>query len=53
MFRLTAKDLKAAPLSLLTAIAVSLAREIDRGATELRNELETVMALIQTAPVLA
>lgn len=53
MFRLTAKDLKTAPLSLLVALALSLARDIDRGATELRSELESIMALIPTAPVLA
>lgn len=53
MFRLTTKDLKTAPVSLLAALALSLARDIDRGATELREELETVMALIPTAPVLA
>lgn len=53
MFRLTAKDLKTAPLSLLEALALSLARDIDRGATELREELESVMALVPNAPVLA
>lgn len=40
-----------APLSVLKALAMSLARDIDRGATELREELERVMSYVPTAKV--
>lgn len=39
------------PLSMLKALALSLARDIDRGATELRDELERIMALIPDARI--
>lgn len=37
------------PLSVLKAIAISLARDIDRGQEDLRGELERVMAAIPDA----
>lgn len=40
-----------APLSVLKALAMSLARDIDRGAGELRDELEHIMRLIPDAKV--
>lgn len=47
---MTDKDLKNAPFSLIKALALSLARDIDLGKTELRGELERVLALAVTAP---
>ena len=44
-------ELRTAPLSLLSAVALSLARDIDAGKKELREELERVMAYIPTAKV--
>ncbi len=44
-------DLKNAPLPLLKALALSLARDIDRGSTELREELERIMSYVPTAKV--
>lgn len=41
--------LETAPFSVVRAIALSLARDIDRGATELRDELERVMNFAKTA----
>lgn len=38
------------PLSLLKALALSFAREIDCGNEDARKELERVMALVPTAP---
>lgn len=46
MFKL---DLKTAPLSVLRALALSIARDIDRGAEDLRDLLEDVIARVQTA----
>lgn len=43
-------DLKNAPFSLVKAIALSLARDIDRGQQELREELERVMSYAFSAP---
>lgn len=40
-----------ATLSVLKALALSLARDIDRGAIELRAELERVMSYVPTAKV--
>lgn len=40
-----------ASLSVLKALALSLARDIDRGASELRDELERVMSYVPTAKV--
>lgn len=40
-----------APLSVLKALALSLARQIDQGANDLREELERVMRLIPDAKV--
>lgn len=51
MFKLSAKELQSAPFSLIAAIALSLARDIDRGQTDLRDELERVMSLAPTAKV--
>lgn len=42
-----------APLSVLKALALSLARDIDNGAVELRAELERVMACVPAAKVQA
>lgn len=53
MFKLTEKELKNAPFSLVKAIALSLAREIDCGATELRSELERVLSYAQDARITA
>lgn len=53
MFKLTDKELKTAPFSLVKAIALSLAREIDCGAVELRAELERVLAYAQDARISA
>lgn len=47
---LTNKDLKNAPFSLVKAIALSLARDIDLGKPGLKGELELVLALAATAP---
>lgn len=44
-------ELKTAPLSVLKAIALGLAREIDDGKKELRDELERVMSYVPTAKV--
>lgn len=44
------KRLDREPLSTLKALALSLARDIDRGNEELRDQLEYVMALIPDAP---
>jgi hypothetical protein len=46
-------DLKHAPFSLIRAIALSLARDIDRGQTELREELERVLSYAFNAKVSA
>lgn len=53
MFKLTDKELKSAPFSLVKAIALSLARDIDRGHSELRSELELVLDYAKTAKVTA
>ena len=42
-------DLKNAPFSLVKAIALSLARDIDRGQHELREALEEAMDFAKTA----
>lgn len=44
-------DYKTAPLSVLKAIALSLARDIDQGKRDLCEELERVMAYVPTAKV--
>lgn len=46
MFKL---DLKTAPLSVLRALALSVARDIDRGKEDLRDLLEEVLALVPAA----
>lgn len=46
MFKL---DLKTATVPLLRALAMSIAREIDRGAEDLRGLLDEVIARVQTA----
>lgn len=51
MFKLTDKELKNAPFSLVKAIALSLARDIDRGQSDLRAELEFVLGYAKTAKV--
>ena len=43
------KNYKKEPLSVLTALAVSLARDIDRGQHELIHELELVLEAIPNA----
>jgi hypothetical protein len=43
--------LETAPLSILKALALGLAREIDQGKQELREELERVMSYVPTAKV--
>lgn len=40
---------KTAPLSVLKALALSLARDIDRGKHDLRDYLEEVLALVPAA----
>lgn len=40
-----------APLSVLKALALSLARDIDQGRKDLRDELERVMSYVPTAKV--
>jgi hypothetical protein len=42
-------DLKTAPLSLLKAVAIAIAREIDGGDGEKRDLLEEVFEFIETA----
>lgn len=42
-------DLKTAPLPILKALALSAARDIDRGQHELRSWLEEVMSYVPTA----
>jgi hypothetical protein len=46
-------DLKNAPFSLVKAIALSLARDIDRGQHNLRDELERVLSYAPDAKVSA
>ncbi len=46
-------DLKNAPFSLVKAIALSLARDIDRGQHGLRDELERVLNYARTAKDMA
>lgn len=53
MFKLTDKELKNTPFSLMKAIALSLARDIDRGQSDLRSELELVLDYAKTAQVSA
>lgn len=53
MFKLSDKDLRDAPFSLVKAIALSLARDIDRGDYSLVPALERVMAFAKTARVAA
>ncbi len=53
MFKLTEKELKNAPFSLVKAIALSIARDIDRGQTDLRADLERVLGYAKTAKVTA
>lgn len=49
MTAITIKNYAKEPLSVLRAIALSLARDIDRGQEELRDELERVMIAIPDA----
>lgn len=44
-------DYQTAPLSVLKALALSLAREIDQGKRDLREELERVMSYVPDARV--
>lgn len=53
MFKLTEKELKNATFSFIKAIALSLAREIDCGAVELRADLERVLSYAQDARISA
>lgn len=46
-------DYKNAPLSLIKAIALSLARDIDRGQHDLHDELERVLFYARTAKEMA
>lgn len=43
--------LETAPLCVLKALALGLARDIDDGKKELRDELELVMSYVPTAKV--